>query len=98
RHRPLRAPRPGQHGDGHVPRRRGGDGGRPVELPRRAAAARRYGAAGDAAAVGLGREGLTTFPLVLDGGLATSLEASGHDLSGALWSARLLADDPSRSE
>jgi homocysteine S-methyltransferase len=32
---------------------------------------------------------------VLDGGLATSLEAAGHDLSGALWSARLLADDPS---
>ena len=33
-------------------------------------------------------------PLVLDGGLATSLEARGHDLSGALWSARLLTDDP----
>jgi homocysteine S-methyltransferase len=33
-------------------------------------------------------------PLVLDGGLATSLEANGHVLSGALWSARLLADDP----
>jgi homocysteine S-methyltransferase len=33
-------------------------------------------------------------PLVLDGGLATELEAHGHDLSGALWSARLLADDP----
>ena len=33
-------------------------------------------------------------PLVLDGGLATELEARGHDLSGALWSARLLADDP----
>jgi homocysteine S-methyltransferase len=32
--------------------------------------------------------------LVLDGGLATELEARGHDLSGALWSARLLADDP----
>ena len=31
---------------------------------------------------------------VLDGGLATQLEASGHDLSDALWSARLLADDP----
>jgi homocysteine S-methyltransferase len=31
---------------------------------------------------------------VLDGGLATSLEARGHDLSGALWSARLLTDDP----
>ena len=33
-------------------------------------------------------------PVVLDGGLATELEARGHDLSGALWSARLLADDP----
>ena len=33
-------------------------------------------------------------PIVLDGGLATELEARGHDLSGALWSARLLADDP----
>ncbi|SFB45398.1 homocysteine S-methyltransferase [Amycolatopsis marina] len=33
-------------------------------------------------------------PLVLDGGLATELEARGHDLSGALWSARLLRDAP----
>ena len=32
--------------------------------------------------------------LVLDGGLATELQAQGHDLSSALWSARLLADDP----
>lgn len=32
--------------------------------------------------------------VVLDGGLATQLEAQGHDLSSALWSARLLADDP----
>ncbi len=31
---------------------------------------------------------------VLDGGLATELEARGHDLSGSLWSARLLRDDP----
>jgi homocysteine S-methyltransferase len=31
---------------------------------------------------------------ILDGGLATELEAHGHDLSGALWSARLLRDDP----
>lgn len=29
-----------------------------------------------------------------DGGLATELEAHGHDLSDALWSARLLADAP----
>lgn len=33
-------------------------------------------------------------PVVLDGGLATRLEAYGCDLSGALWSARVLRDDP----
>ncbi|MFF8828360.1 homocysteine S-methyltransferase [Streptomyces sp. NPDC015131] len=33
-------------------------------------------------------------PLVLDGGLTVPLEAVGHDLTGALWSARLLADRP----
>ena len=33
-------------------------------------------------------------PVVLDGGLATELERRGHDLSSSLWSARLLADDP----
>ncbi|MCZ6787441.1 MAG: homocysteine S-methyltransferase [Planctomycetota bacterium] len=38
----------------------------------------------------LGRQKL----LILDGGLATELEAQGHDLSDALWSARLLRDDP----
>jgi homocysteine S-methyltransferase len=32
--------------------------------------------------------------LVLDGGLASELEARGADLSDRLWSARLLADDP----
>src|SRR5512141_102649 len=32
--------------------------------------------------------------LVLDGGLATQLEAQGADLSDRLWSARLLAEDP----
>ena len=32
--------------------------------------------------------------LVSDGGLATELEARGHDLSDALWSARLLVDAP----
>ncbi len=31
---------------------------------------------------------------VLDGGLATELEARGHVLDDALWSARLLHDDP----
>src|SRR3954447_15380520 len=33
-------------------------------------------------------------PLISDGGLATELEAHGHDLSDALWSAPLLAADP----
>jgi homocysteine S-methyltransferase len=32
--------------------------------------------------------------IILDGGLATQLEAQGADLSDALWSARLLADAP----
>ena len=32
--------------------------------------------------------------VVLDGGLATELEAGGADLSDGLWSARLLAEDP----
>jgi len=32
--------------------------------------------------------------ILLDGGLASELEARGHDLSDALWSARLLRDDP----
>lgn len=32
--------------------------------------------------------------LVLDGGLATELEACGYDLSDELWSARLLLDNP----
>ena len=36
------------------------------------------------------REGL----LVLDGGLATELEALGCDLNDPLWSARVLIDDP----
>ncbi len=33
-------------------------------------------------------------PVLLDGGLATELEAAGHDLSGTLWSGRLLLDQP----
>jgi homocysteine S-methyltransferase len=37
-------------------------------------------------------------PAVLDGGLATQLEAQGHDLSDGLWSARLLRDDPAAIE
>ncbi len=35
---------------------------------------------------------------MLDGGLATQLEAAGHDLSGRLWSARLLRDAPEAIE
>ena len=34
--------------------------------------------------------------LVLDGGLSTALEEQGADLSGALWTARLLAEEPER--
>jgi homocysteine S-methyltransferase len=36
--------------------------------------------------------------VVLDGGLATELEARGHDLRTSLWSARLLRDDPDAIE
>jgi len=32
--------------------------------------------------------------VILDGGLATALEAAGHDLGTPLWSARLIMDDP----
>jgi len=39
-------------------------------------------------------DALTDGPVVLDGGLATQLEAAGADLSSVLWSARLLRDDP----
>ena len=35
---------------------------------------------------------------VIDGGLATELEARGHDLSDRLWSARLLVTDPGAIE
>lgn len=38
--------------------------------------------------------GSGTEVLVGDGGLATTLESRGHDLSTALWSARLLLDAP----
>jgi homocysteine S-methyltransferase len=33
-------------------------------------------------------------PMVLDGGLSTELERRGHDISGQLWSARLLHSAP----
>jgi homocysteine S-methyltransferase len=39
-------------------------------------------------------EALAVGPMILDGGLATELQARGHDLSGHLWSARILADRP----
>lgn len=39
-------------------------------------------------------DALAARPLVLDGGLGTLLEARGNDLTGSLWSARLLRDDP----
>ena len=39
-------------------------------------------------------EALAAGPLTLDGGLSNELEAAGHDLSDALWSARLLAEEP----
>lgn len=37
-----------------------------------------------------------TETVVLDGGLSTALEQRGADLGGALWTARLLADEPER--
>jgi S-methylmethionine-dependent homocysteine/selenocysteine methylase len=39
-------------------------------------------------------DALATGTVILDGGLSTELEARGHDVSSALWSARLLRDDP----
>jgi homocysteine S-methyltransferase len=39
-------------------------------------------------------EALASGPLVLDGGMSNQLEAGGADLTDALWSARLLRDDP----
>jgi homocysteine S-methyltransferase len=37
-------------------------------------------------------------PVIVDGGLATELEARGHDLTDRLWSARLLVTDPDAIE
>jgi homocysteine S-methyltransferase len=39
-------------------------------------------------------DALVDRPVLLDGGLATELEATGHDLTGALWSGRVLTDEP----
>ena len=41
-----------------------------------------------------GQSGRHTEPLILDGGLATELEADGFDLNHALWSARVLIETP----
>ena len=38
----------------------------------------------------------TAGPIVLDGGLSTALEQQGADLGGALWTARLLGEEPER--
>jgi homocysteine S-methyltransferase len=40
------------------------------------------------------RDALNRGIVVLDGGLSTQLESTGHDVSSDLWSARLLRDDP----
>jgi homocysteine S-methyltransferase len=39
-------------------------------------------------------DAMSAGPVILDGGLSTELESQGHDVSSALWSARLLRDDP----
>ncbi|MFF3613224.1 homocysteine S-methyltransferase [Streptomyces sp. NPDC002580] len=39
-------------------------------------------------------DALSAGTVVLDGGMSNQLEAAGHDLSDALWSARLLAERP----
>lgn len=39
-------------------------------------------------------EALAAGTVVLDGGMSNQLESAGHDLSDALWSARLLAERP----
>lgn len=43
-------------------------------------------------------EAVARGPVVLDGGLATHLETLGADLSGGLWSARLLLDPQGRKK
>lgn len=40
------------------------------------------------------RQTLARRPVLLDGGLATTLEQLGHDISGDLWSAQMLIDHP----
>jgi homocysteine S-methyltransferase len=43
-------------------------------------------------------EALATRPVLLDGGLSNQLAAQGCDLSGGLWSARVLAEAPAQVE
>jgi homocysteine S-methyltransferase len=43
-------------------------------------------------------DALAAGPVALDGGMSNQLESAGHDLSDALWSARLLADEPDAVE
>ena len=37
---------------------------------------------------------VTERPVILDGGLGTRLEDRGNDITGSLWSAQALKDDP----
>ncbi len=40
------------------------------------------------------RQAVAQRPVLIDGGLATTLELLGHDISGDLWSAQMLIDRP----
>lgn len=51
---------------------------------------------GSTGAVARLRERLASEVLLLDGGLATRLEDRGVDLSGHLWSARIMLEDPAQ--
>ena len=83
--RPSRRPGANRAGADHRARRHG------LRVPGAIPAGRRHHDRGDPAAA----RGVTT---VLDGGLATELEARGHDLSDRLWSARLLLSEPDAIE
>ena len=72
-------------GPGHRARRHG------LRVPGAIPAGRRHHGRGNPAAA-------RRVTIVLDGGLATELEARGHDLSDRLWSARLLLSEPNAIE
>lgn len=55
---------------------------------------RALGSFGDSTVAAVGFDVPDDTVLISDGGLATELEARGHDLADALWSARLLVDAP----